>query len=114
MTRRRKLAFLGLLYVAQGMPFGFQAMALPLYLREAGMSLTTIGFASLLALPWMLKALWAPLVERVGRRRPVIIAMKLALLALCAAVIVSGTITAWLAGRAAAGRNAVLAVKEDW
>lgn len=36
------------------------------------------------------------------------------LLALCAAVIVSGTFTAWLAGRAAAGRDAVMAVKEDW
>jgi putative ABC transport system permease protein len=36
------------------------------------------------------------------------------LLALCAAVIVAGTVTAWLAGRAAAGRDAVLAVKEDW
>ncbi|NML46391.1 ABC transporter permease [Ramlibacter sp. G-1-2-2] len=36
------------------------------------------------------------------------------LLALCAAVVVSGTVTAWLAGRAAAGRDAVLAVKEDW
>ena len=33
---------------------------------------------------------------------------------LCAAVIVSGTVTAWLAGRAAAGRDAVMAVKEDW
>ena len=31
--------------------------------------------------------------------------------ALCAAVVVSGTVTAWLAGRAAAGRDAV---KEDW
>jgi putative ABC transport system permease protein len=36
------------------------------------------------------------------------------LLALCAAVVVAGTFTAWLAGRAAAGRDAVLAVKEDW
>jgi len=36
------------------------------------------------------------------------------LLALCAAVVVAGTLTAWLAGRAAAGRDAVLAVKEDW
>jgi putative ABC transport system permease protein len=36
------------------------------------------------------------------------------LLALCVAVIVSGTVTAWLAGRAAAGRDAVMAVKEDW
>jgi putative ABC transport system permease protein len=38
----------------------------------------------------------------------------LRLLALCAAVIAAGTVTAWLAGRAAAGRDAVLAVKEDW
>ncbi|MDP3172319.1 MAG: ABC transporter permease, partial [Polaromonas sp.] len=36
------------------------------------------------------------------------------LLALCAAVVLAGTVTAWLAGRAAAGRDAVLAVKEDW
>ncbi|WP_298208052.1 ABC transporter permease [Acidovorax sp.] len=36
------------------------------------------------------------------------------LMGLCAAVIVSGTVTAWLAGRAAAGRDAVMAVKEDW
>ena len=33
---------------------------------------------------------------------------------LCATVVVAGTVTAWLAGRAAAGRDAVLAVKEDW
>jgi putative ABC transport system permease protein len=36
------------------------------------------------------------------------------LLALCGAVVVAGTLTAWVAGRAAAGRDAVLAVKEDW
>lgn len=36
------------------------------------------------------------------------------LLALAASVIAAGTLTAWLAGRAAAGRSAVLAVKEDW
>jgi putative ABC transport system permease protein len=36
------------------------------------------------------------------------------LLALAGAVLVAGTLTAWLAGRAAAGRDAVLAVKEDW
>ena len=33
---------------------------------------------------------------------------------LCAAVVAAGTATAWLAGRAAAGKDAVLAVKEDW
>ena len=36
------------------------------------------------------------------------------LLALCLAVVAAGTLTAWLAGRAAAGKDAVLAVKEDW
>ena len=38
----------------------------------------------------------------------------LRLLALATAVIAAGTLTAWLAGRAAAGRDAVMAVKEDW
>ncbi|MGH8822320.1 MAG: ABC transporter permease, partial [Rhodoferax sp.] len=38
----------------------------------------------------------------------------LRLLALCLAVVLAGTATAWLAGRAAASRDAVLAVKEDW
>ena len=38
----------------------------------------------------------------------------LRLLALAAAVVAAGTLTAWLAGRAAAGQQAVLAVKEDW
>jgi putative ABC transport system permease protein len=36
------------------------------------------------------------------------------LLSLCLAVIAAGTLTAWLAGKAAAGKDAVLAVKEDW
>ena len=33
---------------------------------------------------------------------------------LCVAMVVAGTFTAWLAARAAAGADAVLAVKEDW
>jgi putative ABC transport system permease protein len=36
------------------------------------------------------------------------------LLVLCLAVMAAGTLTAWLSGRAAAGADAVLAVKEDW
>ena len=36
------------------------------------------------------------------------------LAALCCAVVCAGTATAWIAGRSAAGRQAVLAVKEDW
>ncbi len=36
------------------------------------------------------------------------------LLTLCLAVVAAGTVTAWLAGKAAASKDAVLAVKEDW
>jgi putative ABC transport system permease protein len=36
------------------------------------------------------------------------------LAALCAAVMVAGTVTAWLAARNAAGRDAARAVREDW
>ena len=33
---------------------------------------------------------------------------------LCAAVMLAGTLTAWLAARSAVGRQMALAVKEDW
>ncbi len=36
------------------------------------------------------------------------------LLGLALSVVAAGTLTAWLSGQAAAGRDAVLAVKEDW
>ncbi len=36
------------------------------------------------------------------------------LVALCGAMVLAGTVTAWLAARAAASTDAVLAVKEDW
>jgi MFS transporter, PAT family, beta-lactamase induction signal transducer AmpG len=86
----RKLGILWTLYFVQGLPFGFQATALPVYLREAGLSLTGIGLATALALPWSLKVLWAPLVDRfdggrLGRRRSWILPLQLALLACCAA-----------------------------
>ena len=85
MTRARKLAFLSVLYAAQGMPFGFQVHALPLHLDELGVSLSVVGFTGILALPFFLKFLWAPLVERTGRRRPWLIGCQLGLLALCVA-----------------------------
>jgi PAT family beta-lactamase induction signal transducer AmpG len=62
--RAKRLALLCSLYFVQGLPFGFQAKALPILLRETGMSLAAIGFAGALSLPWLLKILWAPLVDR--------------------------------------------------
>jgi PAT family beta-lactamase induction signal transducer AmpG len=80
----KKLARLLALYFAQGLPFGFQASALPLILRERGVSLQTIGFASFLAAPWLAKPLWAPLVDRYasarfGRRKSWIVPMQIGL-----------------------------------
>ena len=85
-----KLLLLLALYFVQGLPFGFQASALPIYLRSHGVSLSTIGFAGALALPWLLKALWAPLVDRyssakIGRRKSWILPMQLLLALTCAA-----------------------------
>jgi MFS family permease len=60
---------LGSLYIAQGLPSGFFAHALPVLLREQGVSLTWISLAKLLAMPWFFKFLWAPWVDRRGSRR---------------------------------------------
>ena len=86
----KKLATLLVLYFAQGLPFGFQATALPVLLRARGVSLQAIGFAGLLAAPWLTKALWAPWVDRYafpgfGRRKSWIVPMQAAL-CMCACV----------------------------
>lgn len=88
---QRKLGLLSILYLIQGMPYGFQLVALPVYLRAEGMSLTGIGLASALALPWSLKIVWGPLVDRFGsarfgRRRTWILPLQAALALSCAAV----------------------------
>lgn len=82
----RKLLPLLLLYFSQGLPFGFMITALPVMLRERGVSLQTIGFAGVLAVPWMAKAAWAPLVDRYGstrfgRRKSWIVPMQAGLVA---------------------------------
>jgi PAT family beta-lactamase induction signal transducer AmpG len=63
-----KLGLLGALYFSQGLPFGFFTQALPVLLREQGLSLREIGLTSLLALPWALKFVWAPAVDRFSFR----------------------------------------------
>jgi MFS family permease len=65
----RLVGLLSVLYFAQGLPSGLIAKALPPLLREYGVSLSVIGFTSALALPWALKFLWAPFVDRYGSRR---------------------------------------------
>ena len=69
MSRSYKITLLIALYIAQGLPFGFFTLALPVLLREAGYSLKEIAALSLLALPWFLKFLWASALDHTGSRR---------------------------------------------
>ncbi len=64
-----KLTLLTSLYLSQGLPYGFFSQVLPVIMREDKASLPEIGLTSLLALPWMLKFLWAPFVDRYGSER---------------------------------------------
>jgi PAT family beta-lactamase induction signal transducer AmpG len=83
-----RLGILSVLYLVQGLPFGFQAKALPVYLTAHGLSLTEVGFAGAVSAPWLLKPLWAPFVDRYasarfGRRRSWIVPLQAALASTC-------------------------------
>lgn len=70
------------LYFAQGLPSGFITQALPAILREYEVSLEMIGLSGLLLLPWALKFLWAPVVDKYfitkwGRSRSWILPLQL-------------------------------------
>jgi MFS transporter, PAT family, beta-lactamase induction signal transducer AmpG len=85
-----RVAILSIFYLVQGLPFGFQATALPVYLTASGASLTMIGLVGGLAAPWLLKPVWAPIVDRYqsarfGRRRGWIIPLQAALASTCLA-----------------------------
>lgn len=71
----------GGLFVTQGMPLGLAFYAMPVLLRAGGASLEFLALVPLVMLPWVLKFLWAPLVDsrwltNVGRRRSWIIPLQ--------------------------------------
>ena len=67
LSLRRKLWVVGIMYFAEGVPYGFINITLWLFSTQ-GTSLEQIGFLSILGLAWSLKLFWAPLVDRFGRR----------------------------------------------
>ena len=52
------------LYIAQSIPMSFFSTVLPVIMRQQDFSLETIGALQLLKLPWILKFLWSPVVDR--------------------------------------------------
>ena len=65
----KKFALLGSLYLSQFMPFWFLFEALPVLLREQGMSLEAIGLLPLVTIAIAFKFLWSPLIDRYGFTR---------------------------------------------
>lgn len=66
---RRTLLF-ALLYASEGAPIGFVWWALPTLLRSAEVSIERItALSAVLLLPWVLKFLWAPLLDLLRGRR---------------------------------------------
>jgi hypothetical protein len=83
------------LYMAHALPLYFYNVAVPAILRSQGVDLRWIGMLSLLFLPWALKFLWAPLVDRywlprLGRRRSWLWLTQLLLLAGIVALALTG------------------------
>ena len=69
-----RLAVVALLGFASGVPLALTGQAMQAWLTVEGLSLATIGFLSLVGLPYTFKFLWAPLMDRfelplLGRRR---------------------------------------------
>ncbi|APR81017.1 AmpG permease [Minicystis rosea] len=82
MKTSAKLGLLASLYVSQGLPSGFFTQALPVLMRKRGLELSVISLSQLLMLPWALKFLWAPFVDRyhspaLGRRRSWILPLQI-------------------------------------
>jgi RhtX/FptX family siderophore transporter len=69
MTMSRRMTVIAALYVSQAIPLGFFIVALPAILRREGLDLERVGLLGVLALPWLLKFMWAPLLDRFGVRR---------------------------------------------
>src|SRR5438270_13046780 len=79
---KSKLFWVGVLYFAEGFPFGIFYDVLPVYFRRMGVDLREIGFLSLLGLAWTVKFLWAPAVDYYRRHRHWMLAVDLGMCAL--------------------------------
>jgi MFS transporter, PAT family, beta-lactamase induction signal transducer AmpG len=79
-----KMLAILVLGAASGFPNQITESALQAWLKDSGATNTTIGILSYVALPYLLKFLWAPFIDRyplpmLGRRRGWILFMQLAL-----------------------------------
>lgn len=88
MRAHKKYILLSGLYISQTLPGHFFNNVFPVIMRNQGASLASIGLLQIVALPWLIKFLWAPLVDRMtapgGRYAKVIVVLQL-MFCLCTA-----------------------------
>jgi MFS transporter, PAT family, beta-lactamase induction signal transducer AmpG len=87
----RRIAVVLLLGFASGLPLALTGGTLQAWMATAGVDIRTIGIFSLVGLPYTIKFLWAPLMDRfvppwLGRRRGWIVITQLLLMAGIAAM----------------------------
>jgi PAT family beta-lactamase induction signal transducer AmpG len=91
----RRIGIMLPLGFASGLPLALTAGTLQAWLTVAGLDLKTIGIFTLVGLPYTLKFLWAPLMDRVippwlGRRRGWMLVMQLCVAVGLAAMALTG------------------------
>jgi MFS family permease len=63
----QKFPVLFSLYIAQSIPMSFFSTVVPVIMRQEKYSLQSIGLMQLIKLPWIIKFLWAPLIDNKAR-----------------------------------------------
>lgn len=65
-----RLFTFGILYVCEGVPLGFAAVAMAAYMRRQGLDVAQVGaFVGAFYLPWAFKWAWAPLVDLITLKK---------------------------------------------
>ncbi len=69
-SRKGRLSAFGILYISEGIPYGFSSTAMVAFMRMEGVTLEQIGlFVAALFLPWSFKWAWAPVIDIVKLRK---------------------------------------------
>jgi PAT family beta-lactamase induction signal transducer AmpG len=97
LSRSLKFLVVGVLYFAEGVPYGLINITLSVYLRLQGVPLEQIGIISLLGLAWSFKVLWGPLVDRFGTRAAWLVPAQAAIILGIVALtwLAQGPVTLW-------------------
>ncbi|MFG1241002.1 MFS transporter [Xanthobacter sp. DSM 14520] len=119
---QRDVLSVSLLGFSSGLPLALTGGTLALWMKDVGVTLTTIGLFSLVGLPYTLKFLWAPVLDAVdvpllsrllGRRRGWLLTCQIVLMAAIAALAVQDPVASPFAVAACALAVAIASATQD-